>query len=79
MWRSGSMSATITHCCFRAGRSQELDYRDLVTTQTDLVASLLAASTSVDPVLLRHVHLSIPRRAQTCLDMHSCRLEHLHF
>ncbi|GFT17903.1 DUF4817 domain-containing protein [Trichonephila clavipes] len=55
------------------GYLKELVYRDVVTTQMNLVACLHAACTSV----LRRVMTAIPRRAQACLDLHGGHFEHL--
>ncbi|GBN84190.1 hypothetical protein AVEN_229214-1 [Araneus ventricosus] len=51
---------------FLWGHLKELVYRDIVTTQMDLVARLHAACTSVDPAMLQRVMTAIPRRAQAC-------------
>ncbi|GFY19079.1 hypothetical protein TNCV_3877671 [Trichonephila clavipes] len=48
---------------------KELVYREVVTEQTDLVIRMHAACTSVDIELMFHVDLSIPQRAQACLDL----------
>ncbi|GFY30729.1 uncharacterized protein TNCV_3118891 [Trichonephila clavipes] len=48
---------------FLWGHLKELVYRDVVTTQMNLVARLHAACTSVDPAVLRYVMTAIPRRA----------------
>ncbi|GBL89022.1 hypothetical protein AVEN_255173-1 [Araneus ventricosus] len=62
---------------FLWGHLKELVYRDVVTTQMDLVARLHAACTSVDPSMLQRVMTAIPRRAQACLDMYGRHFEHL--
>ncbi|GFU90024.1 uncharacterized protein TNCV_2439111 [Trichonephila clavipes] len=49
---------------FLLGLFKELVYRDVVTTQMDLVARLYAACSLVDPAVPRHVMTAIPRRAQ---------------
>ncbi|GFW33371.1 hypothetical protein TNCV_2795381 [Trichonephila clavipes] len=54
---------------------KELLYRDEVTT--DLFAILHAACTSSDTA--RRVNSSIPRHAQTCLDMYRGHFGHLSF
>ncbi|GBL81889.1 hypothetical protein AVEN_50489-1 [Araneus ventricosus] len=59
------------------GHLKKLVYRDVVTTQMDLVARLHAACTSVDPAMLQRVMTAIPRSAQACLDMHGGHFEHL--
>ncbi|GFT12677.1 uncharacterized protein TNCV_5094471 [Trichonephila clavipes] len=59
------------------GQLKELVYRDVVTTQMDLVARPHAACTTVDPAVLRHVMTAIPRCAQACLNMHGGHFEHL--
>ncbi|GBN06817.1 hypothetical protein AVEN_115949-1 [Araneus ventricosus] len=56
---------------------KELVYRDVVTTQMDLVARLHAACTSVDHAMLQRVMTAIPRRSQACLDMHGRHYERL--
>ncbi|GBO41050.1 hypothetical protein AVEN_189746-1 [Araneus ventricosus] len=61
----------------RGGHRTGPQFRDVVTTQMDLVARLHAACTSVDPAMLQHVMTAIPRRAQACLDMHGGHFEHL--
>ncbi|GFU31811.1 uncharacterized protein TNCV_1176741 [Trichonephila clavipes] len=62
---------------FLWGHLKELVYRDVVTTQMDLVARLHAACTLVDPAVLRHRITAIPWHAQACLDMHGRHFEHL--
>ncbi|GFV25865.1 DUF4817 domain-containing protein [Trichonephila clavipes] len=62
---------------FQWGHLQELVYRDVVTTQMDLVAGLNPACTSVDPVVMRRVKIAIPQHAQVCLDMHGGHFENL--
>ncbi|GFX20045.1 uncharacterized protein TNCV_1436051 [Trichonephila clavipes] len=62
---------------FQWDHFKELVYRDVVTTQMDLVARLYSACTSVDPAVPRHVMTAIPRRAQACLDMHGGHFKHL--
>ncbi|GFT01003.1 hypothetical protein TNCV_4054091 [Trichonephila clavipes] len=52
-------------------------YRDVVTTQTDLVVRLHHACTSVDIVLLRRVNSSLSLLSQARLDMHREHFEHL--
>ncbi|GBN96819.1 hypothetical protein AVEN_183665-1, partial [Araneus ventricosus] len=78
---SGSMAATLARSYtvgfFLWGHLKELVYRDVVTTQMDLVARLHAACTSVDPAMLQRVMTAIPRRAQACLDMHGGHFGHL--
>ncbi|GBM77684.1 hypothetical protein AVEN_28574-1 [Araneus ventricosus] len=62
---------------FLWGHLKELVYRDVVTTQMDLVARLHAACTWVDPATLQRVMRAIPWRAQACLDMHGGHFGHL--
>ncbi|GBO31699.1 hypothetical protein AVEN_1213-1 [Araneus ventricosus] len=62
---------------FPMGPPKELGYRDVVTTQMDLVARLHAACTSVDPAMMQRVMTAIPWCAQACLDMHGGHFEHL--
>ena len=62
---------------FLWGHLKELVYRDLVTTESDLVARLHAACTFVDTTLLQRVQSAIPRCAHARLDMHSGHFEHL--
>ncbi|GFV41402.1 hypothetical protein TNCV_3090121 [Trichonephila clavipes] len=61
------------------GIIKELVFSDKETTQTDLVARLHAACTSVDSALLQPVQSSISQRAQTYLDMHGRHFEHQPF
>ncbi|GFX66352.1 uncharacterized protein TNCV_343261 [Trichonephila clavipes] len=61
---------------FLWGHRKELVYRGVVTTHMDLNVRLYAACTSVNPTVLRHMMIAIPRRAQTCLDMYGGHLEH---
>ncbi|GFX51876.1 uncharacterized protein TNCV_3062941 [Trichonephila clavipes] len=56
---------------------KELVYRDVGTTQMDLITRLHAACTLVAPAELRRVMTAIPRRAQACLDMPGGHFEHL--
>ncbi|GFS66126.1 hypothetical protein TNCV_2511041 [Trichonephila clavipes] len=49
---------------------KDLVYADVVTTQTDLVAHLYAACTSVVTAFLDLVLSSIPWLVQACRDMH---------
>ncbi|GFW06228.1 uncharacterized protein TNCV_37031 [Trichonephila clavipes] len=62
---------------FPWGNLKELEHRDIVSTQTYLVARLQAACYSVDTELLQRVHSSILRHAQAGRDLHSRHLEHL--
>ncbi|GBM72158.1 hypothetical protein AVEN_82119-1 [Araneus ventricosus] len=77
----GSMAATFARSYtvgfFPMGHLKELVYRDVLTTQMDLVARRHAACTSVDPAMLQRVMTAIPRRAQACLEMHGGHFEHL--
>ncbi|GFT19742.1 hypothetical protein TNCV_594251 [Trichonephila clavipes] len=56
---------------------KESVYRDVLSTQMDLVARLYAACTSVDTTLLRRMQSPITRRAQASHDMHGGHLERL--
>ncbi|GFU69567.1 uncharacterized protein TNCV_1351271 [Trichonephila clavipes] len=62
---------------FRWVYLKELVHWDVVTTQSDEIGRLHAACTSVDTSLLRCVHLSIPRRAQYCLNIQGGHFEDL--
>ncbi|GFU69594.1 uncharacterized protein TNCV_1351531 [Trichonephila clavipes] len=55
----------------------ELVHWNVVTTQSDEIGRLHAACTSVDTSLLRCVYLSIPRRAQSCLNIQGGHFEDL--
>ncbi|GFS83345.1 uncharacterized protein TNCV_600771 [Trichonephila clavipes] len=62
IWPSQSPDLTLLHFHLK-GHLKELVYRDVVTMQTDIVARLHTACTSLDSALLRHAHSSIPRHA----------------
>ncbi|GFX10407.1 uncharacterized protein TNCV_1868021 [Trichonephila clavipes] len=74
---ASTLARSYTLGFFLWGYLKELGYRDIVTTQIDLTASVYAACTSVARVVLRHVMTAIPRRAQACFDMHGGHFEHL--
>ncbi|GFX65720.1 uncharacterized protein TNCV_4094121 [Trichonephila clavipes] len=48
---------------FQWGHLKELVYRDVVTSQMDLIARMHVACTLVDPAVLRHVMTALPRCA----------------
>ncbi|GFV98676.1 uncharacterized protein TNCV_1453621 [Trichonephila clavipes] len=79
VWFYGHHDCQIVHLWifFLWSHLEELMYRDIMTTQQDLVARLHVACTSVDTTLLLLAHSSIPLYAQACLDMLDGHFEQL--
>ena len=76
-WEPSCYPFLLFLCTILWGHLKELVYRDVVASESELVARLHAAITFVNTDLLQRVQLSIPKRLNACLEMRGGHFEHL--